>query len=155
MQSSSPLPERSVLVAELNRQCIIFLGDNIKDEWSLQGLTASFELGRQSGKQIVVDLSEAQFFSAEALGVLLQPVRRHENPVCLAGPLSSVTRRRLEVTGTFQFFEVFPTLLDALAHRSGSGRTAAKYSNCRDQSRASAATRDRCTADTTVNGRSA
>ncbi|MFD8571534.1 STAS domain-containing protein [Streptomyces sp. NPDC059639] len=155
MQSSSPLPEQAFLVAELNRQFVIFLGDNMKDEWSLQGLMASFELGRRSGKRIVVDLSEVEFLSAEALGALLHHVRKRELPLRLAGPLSRITRRRLEVTGTLSYFEVFPTLLDALAQTPGSGRTAAKYINPSDRSHASITARDRCTSDTTADDRSA
>ncbi|MEU6844139.1 STAS domain-containing protein [Streptomyces sp. NPDC046716] len=118
MQSDSHLPEQAVLVTELNRQVVILLGDNVKDEWSLRGLLASFELGRRSGKKIVVDLSGVEFFSAEALCALLQPVRKGEDPLCLAGPLSSRALRRLEVTGTSRFFTIFPTLVDALAQTS-------------------------------------
>ncbi|MGY0017854.1 STAS domain-containing protein [Streptomyces sp. cg35] len=133
MQSSSPLPEQAVLVAELNRQFVICLGDNVKDEWGLQGLRASLDLGRRSGKQIVVDLSDATFFSAEALCALLKPVRKGENPLCLAGPLSAVARRRLEVTGTLQFFEVFPTLWSAIAQTSDRGKAAERFSPGADE----------------------
>ncbi|MEU6765620.1 hypothetical protein ABZ916_24265 [Streptomyces sp. NPDC046853] len=62
----------------------------------------------------MVDLSEAEFFSAEVLNELLRPARKGGHLPRLAGPLSPVARRRLEVTGTLKFFEVFPTLANAV-----------------------------------------
>ncbi|MGW5737118.1 hypothetical protein [Streptomyces sp. NPDC055261] len=109
-----PVPEQLVVVAELECQFLIFIGADVREEWSLEGLAMGVELGRLSGKRVVVDLSEAAFFSAEVLNELLRPACRGERLPRLAGPLSSPALQRLEVTGTLKLFEVFPTLSDAV-----------------------------------------
>lgn len=118
MHITFPASEKVVLVAELQHQFLIFVGADVRDEWGLQALATGVALGRRSGKQVVVDLSEAECFSAGILNELLQPACKGEALPVLAGPLSPAARRRLEVTGTMHLFEVFPALPDAVCPQS-------------------------------------
>ncbi|WP_420031489.1 hypothetical protein ACN2WE_00845 [Streptomyces sp. cg28] len=115
MQASRPVPEQAIPHAQFERQFVVSLGEDAQRERSLERLMEAVELGHRSGRPVVVDLSEVEL-SAEILNALLLPARRGMHLPCLAGPLSSTTRRRLEVTGTLRLFKVFPTLRDAMAH---------------------------------------
>ncbi|MGW8487458.1 hypothetical protein [Streptomyces sp. NPDC055886] len=111
MDPMLPIPEQAVRIFERPRQIVVVVEGDVE---AVHRLDMAVELGRITGKQVVVDLSGVGFFSGAVLHVLLAQLRRGGGLPWLAGPLSTVALRRLEVTGTAPHFRIFPTLFEAM-----------------------------------------
>ncbi|MFB7969550.1 hypothetical protein [Streptomyces rubiginosohelvolus] len=114
MDPMLPILEQAVRIFERPRRIVVVVEGDVEELEAVHRLDMAVELGRITGKQVVVDLSGVGFFSGAVLHVLLAQLRRGGGLPWLAGPLSTVALRRLEVTGTAPHFRIFPTLFEAM-----------------------------------------